>query len=318
MDVNDGLLSAIGQTPLVRLGNLFRTCEFDVHAKMELLNPGGSSKDRPALGMIRAAWREGLIGPGSVIVESSSGNMAISLAMICRCLGMRFISVVDPRTTSAHLRLLDLYGANIDLVTDPDPDTGEYLPARLKRVEHLLAAIPGSYWPNQYENPHNYLAHSQTTMQEIVDRLGRVDWLFGAVSTCGTVRGCAEYVKAHGLSTRIVAVDAAGSAIFGGNAEQRRFPGIGAGIVPPFCQPDMADKVVHVSDRAIVDGCLSLAREEAILAGASSGAVIAAVKQLSPELPPGSVCAIILHDRGERYMDTVYSNEWVNREFGRS
>lgn len=318
MNLSDGMLSAIGQTPLVRLGNLFRDCTFDVYAKMELLNPGGSSKDRPALGMIKEAWKEGRIGPGSVVVESSSGNMAVSLAMICRVLGMRFICVVDARTTAVHLRLLNLYGAEIDRVTRPDPETGEFLPARLKRVQQLIDTIPGAFWPNQYENPNNYLAHCHTTMQEIVEELGRVDYLFAAASTCGTIRGCAEHVKTRGLSTRIVAVDASGSAIFGGNGKERRFPGLGAGIVPPFYQPDLADRVVHVSDREIVSGCLALAREEAILAGASSGAVIAAVRHMAREFAPGTRCAVILHDRGERYVDTVFNEEWVNREIGGS
>jgi N-(2-amino-2-carboxyethyl)-L-glutamate synthase len=318
MDLNGGVLSAIGRTPLVKLNNLFRKSGLDVHAKMELMNPGGSAKDRPALWMIREAWKEGMIRPGSVIIESSSGNMAISLAMICSYLGLRFICVIDSRTTEMNIRLLKSSGAEIDFVAHPDPDTGEFLPARLKRVQQLLAAIPGSYWPNQYANANNYMSHYHTTMKEIIDQLGRVDYLFGAVSTCGTIRGCAEYVKDHGLSTKIVAVDAEGSAIFGGNNEKRRFPGLGAGIVPPFCRTDMVDRVVHVSDRDIVVGCLALAQEESIMAGASSGGVIAAVKQVEQELPPGTVCVVILHDRGERYLDTVYSEEWVKSKFGRS
>jgi N-(2-amino-2-carboxyethyl)-L-glutamate synthase len=318
MDLNSGILSAIGRTPLVKLNNLFRKSGLEVHAKMELMNPGGSAKDRPALWMIREAWKEGTIKPGSIIVESSSGNMAISLAMICNYLGLRFICVIDSRTTEMNIRLLKASGAEIDFVAHPDPDTGEFLPARLKRVQQLLATFPGSFWPNQYANSNNYLAHYHTTMKEIIDQLGQVDYLFGAVSTCGTIRGCAEYAKDHGLSTKIVAVDAEGSAIFGGNSEKRRFPGLGAGIVPPFCRSDIVDRVVHISDRDIVAGCLALAQEESIMAGASSGGVIAAVKQLEHELAPGTVCAVILHDRGERYLDTVFSEDWFKSEFERS
>ncbi|MFD2877290.1 pyridoxal-phosphate dependent enzyme [Paenibacillus rhizoplanae] len=209
-----GILSAIGHTPLLKLDNLFPASGFSVYAKLELMNPGGSAKDRPALRMIREAWKEGLIGPGTVVVESSSGNMAISLAMICRQLGMTFISVVDARTTGMNLQLLKALGAAIDFIDRPDPETGEFLPARLKRVQQLLAEIPGSYWPNQYANPNNYLSHYDTTMPEIVTELGQVDYLFCSVSTCGTINGLAEYVKDKGLRTRIVAVDAEGSVIF--------------------------------------------------------------------------------------------------------
>ncbi|OKP90433.1 2,3-diaminopropionate biosynthesis protein SbnA [Paenibacillus sp. P32E] len=315
--MNGGILSAIGNTPLIKLNHLFQKSGFEVYAKMELLNPGGSAKDRPALRMIREAWKEGIIGPGTSVIESSSGNMAISLAMICKVLGMRFISVVDPRTTDTNLQILKALDAKIDLVRGPDPETGEFLPARLNRVQQLLVEIPGSYWPNQYANPHNYLSHYHTTMKEIVAELGRVDYLFCSVSTCGTIRGLAEYARDHGLRTQIVAVDAEGSAIFGGNKGQRRFPGLGAGIVPPFCRTGLIDRIIHVSDSDIVKGCRALARSESVLAGASSGGIIAAVKKMEPELTPGSVCAVILHDKGERYLDTVYSDTWIQGQFGR-
>jgi cysteine synthase A len=315
MDFQQGILGAVGNTPLVRLGRLFRSAE--VYAKLELLNPSGSAKDRPALRMIRQAWQAGKIGPGSVVIESSSGNLAISLATICNLLGLRFISVIDPRTTENNVRILKAAGAEIELVRDPDPTTGEYLPARLRRVQQLLKEISGSYWPNQYGNPDNYLAHYHTTMKEIIDELGRADFVIGAVSTCGTLRGCAEYVRDRGLATRIVGVDAEGSVIFGRSEGKRRFPGLGAGIVPPFCTAEFADRVVHVSDREIVAGCRLLAREESILAGASSGAVIAAAKRIEPDLA-GAVVVVIIHDRGERYLDSVYSDEWIAREFGGS
>ncbi|SDK99161.1 2,3-diaminopropionate biosynthesis protein SbnA [Paenibacillus jilunlii] len=318
VNLSGGILAAIGNTPVIRLGNLFRNSGFGVYAKMELLNPGGSAKDRPALRMIQEAWKAGEIGPGTSIIESSSGNMAISLAMICKYLGMGFISVVDPRTTETNLQILKALDAKIDVVADPDPDTGEFLPARLKRVQQLLAELPGSFWLNQYGNPNNYLSHYHTTMKEIVAALDRVDYLFCSVSTCGTIRGLAEYARDHGLKTKIVAVDAEGSAIFGGNKGQRRFPGLGAGIVPPLCRSDLIDRVVHVPDSEIVAGCRALAQDESILAGASSGGIIAAVKHMEQEVAPGSVCAVIVHDKGERYLDTVYSDSWVQNQFGHS
>ncbi|WP_342439615.1 2,3-diaminopropionate biosynthesis protein SbnA [Paenibacillus sp. FSL L8-0436] len=317
MNLSGGILSTIGNTPLIKLSNLFQNSGFEVYAKMELLNPGGSAKDRPALRMIQEAWKEGRIRPGTVIIESSSGNMAISLAMICKYLGLRFISVIDPRTTETNIQILKALDAKIDYVAEPDPETGEFLPARLTRVQQLLAEIPGSFWPNQYGNANNYLAHYHTTMKEIVTELGRVDYLFCSVSTCGTIRGLAEYARDHGLKTKIVAVDAEGSVIFGGNKGSRRFPGLGAGIVPPFCRKDLIDHIVYVSDWEIVKGCRALAQTESILAGASSGGIIAAVKRMEQEITPGSHCAVILHDKGERYLDTVYSDSWIQNQFGR-
>lgn len=316
INLSGGILSVIGNTPLIKLNHLFRTSGFEVYAKMELLNPGGSAKDRPALRMIQEAWKEGIIGPESVIIESSSGNMAISLAMICKVLGMRFISVVDPRTTDSNLQILKALDAKIDFVAHPDPETGEFLPARLTRVQELLTEIPGSFWPNQYANPNNYLAHYHTTMKEIVAVLGQVDYLFCSVSTCGTIRGLAEYARDHKLKTKIIAVDAEGSAIFGGNNGKRRFPGLGAGIVPPFCRRELIDRIVYVSDADIIKGCRALVQNESILAGASSGAIIAAVRQMEHEMAPGSVCAVILHDKGERYLDTVFSESWIQSQFG--
>jgi len=315
--INGGILSAIGRTPLIKLNHLFPASGLEIYAKMELMNPGGSSKDRPALRMIQEAWKEGKIGPGTVVIESSSGNMAISLAMICKYLKMRFISVIDPRTTEFNIRILKASGAEIHYVTEPDPETGEFLPARLKCVQRLLSDIPGSFWPNQYANVNNYMSHYHTTMKEIVEQLPRVDYLFCGVSTCGTIRGCAEYAKGHGLSTKLVAVDSNGSVIFGGNKGERRFPGLGAGIVPPFATTDKIDRIVHVSDWDILIGCRALALKESIMVGASTGGIIAAVKQIKSELTPESVCVIILHDRGERYLDTVYSDAWVESEFGR-
>lgn len=306
-------LSCIGNTPLVQLSRLFANERgIAVHAKLEMLNPNGSAKDRPAARMISAALEKGLIGPGSVIIESSSGNMAISLAAICSQLGMRFISVVDPKTTAQNIRIMRAYGAEIELVQQPDPITGEFLPARLNKVKHLVQRIPNSFWPNQYGNENNYLSHRDGTMREIAAELGQVDYVVGGVSTCGTMLGCATFIKEQQLDTKIVAVDAVGSVILGGTKGKRFFPGLGAGIVPPFNQSKFTDYAIQVKEADMVAGCRMLVQHEAILAGPSSGAVIYALKEvLFHEIPDGSVCAVILHDRGERYMDTVYNDEWV-------
>lgn len=312
-------LACIGNTPLVRLSRLFPEYRgIAVYAKLEMLNPVGSTKDRPAARIIAAAREQGLIGPGSVVIESSSGNMAISLAAICSRLDMRFISVVDPKTTAQNIQIMRTYGAEIERVEKPDPESGEFLPARLQRVQELLEHIPNSYWPNQYANPHNYLAHRDGTMREIVAELGNVDYVVGGVSTCGTMRGCAAYVQEQGTATRIVAVDAEGSVILGGDKGPRRFPGLGAGIVPPLAELPFADVAIRVHESDMIAGCRQLVLRESILAGPSSGAVVTAMGRLLPTVPDGAVCVLVLHDRGERYLDTLYNDQWVTRHFGDS
>jgi cysteine synthase A len=314
--MNAGILRAIGNTPLVELTRIFTGMNFRVYAKLESLNPGGSMKDRPAFRIITEGIESGAISDDTVIIESSSGNMGIGLAQACSYLGLQFICVVDPKTTTQNIRLLKAYGAQVDQVTEPDPTTGEYLQARLTRVQELLASTTNGFWPNQYANTHNAAAHRQT-MHEIVGALdGDVDFLFCATSTCGTLRGCAEYVREHRLATRVIAVDAVGSVIFGGERGQRLVPGHGSAVRPQLYQPDLAYQCVLVSDLECVTGCRRLARLEAILAGGSSGAVIMAIERLRKTLPRGATCVAILSDRGERYLDTIYSDEWVAKHFG--
>jgi len=242
---------------------------------------------------VTRALSTGAIGPETVVIESSSGNLAIGLAQVCAYHGLRFICVVDAKTTQQNVAILGAFGAEVDLVQRPDAATGEFLPARLARVQELLREHPNSFWPNQYANPENAGAHHRT-MREIVAALdGRVDYLFCTTSTCGTLRGCAEHVRARGLTTRIVAVDAVGSVIFGPGSGRRLIPGHGAAVRPGLFAPDLADRVVHVSDLECVAGCRTLVRREAILAGGSSGAAVAAVHRLQEEIPPGARCAVI-------------------------
>ncbi|MGU3472022.1 2,3-diaminopropionate biosynthesis protein SbnA [Paenibacillus sp. D51F] len=315
MKLDGGIADTIGRTRLIRLDRLFRGEPFAVFGKLEGMNPGGSAKDRPALHMLREAIRRGDVTEGSTVIESSSGNLAISLAQLCRYLGIRFICVVDPRTTDAHMRIIRSFGGEIELVERPDAATGEFLPARIARVKELLAQLPEAYWTNQYGNPDNARSH-QETMKEIGDELGTVDYLFCGVSSCGTIRGCADHIRSRGWTTKVVAVDAEGSILFGGTGGPRKFPGLGAAVVPELHGGELADIVVKVTDAECVRGCRELAREEAILAGASSGGVVAAVRRLAGSIPAGSICAAILPDRGERYMSSVYDDDWVKRELG--
>lgn len=310
-------MSAVGNTPLIRLNRVFKDCEFQLFAKLEGFNPGGSAKDRPALNILEEAMEEGAIGPETVIVESSSGNLGIGLAQACRYFGLRFVCVVDPKTTQQNIRILRAYGAEIDLVSEADPQTGEFLQARIDRVQTLLRTIEDSFWPNQYASLANAGAHYKTTMREIDAELGgEIDYLFCATSTCGTLRGCAEYARDHKLNARILAVDAVGSVIFGGGPGKRLIPGHGASRRPELYQPTLADECIRVTDLDCVIGCRRLVRSEAILAGGSSGGVLMAVDQVRRRIPHGSTCVAIFHDRGERYLDTIYSDDWVEEHFG--
>jgi N-(2-amino-2-carboxyethyl)-L-glutamate synthase len=314
--VGAGILSAIGNTPLVQLKKVVRDDDLAVFAKLEALNPGGSIKDRSAFNIIDKALRSGDIGPDTVIIESSSGNMGVGLAQACSYFGLRFICVVDAKTTLQNIRLMEAYGCEVELISEPDCLTGEFLQARIDQVKKLLSSIKNSYWPNQYSNLDNSSAHHQT-MREVATSLNaKVDYLFCATSTCGTLRGCAEYVRERNMLTKIYAVDAVGSVIFGGQKAKRLIPGHGAALIPPLYQTNLADEFVQVTDLDCIVGCRRLARQEAILVGGSSGAVLMAFEQVKHQLKPESNCVLVFADRGERYLDTIYSNAWVKQHFG--
>ncbi|MEY9926802.1 2,3-diaminopropionate biosynthesis protein SbnA [Catenulispora sp. GP43] len=290
-------------------------------AKLERFNPGGSIKDRPAISMLMGEIRSGRLIPGrSVVVESSSGNLAVGLAQVCRYHDIRFICVVDAKTTEQNLAILRALHAEVEVVTEPDAD-GEYLSVRLRRVRELVRSIPHAYWPNQYANEMNPRAHF-STMNEIVEALdGRLDYLFTATSTTGTLLGCKRYVREHGLATKVVAVDAVGSVLFEpgpptGPPVRRLIPGHGASVRSALFEPDTADEVVHVTDLECVVGCRRLSLREALLAGGSSGATLAAFERLRPRIAPGSLCVLIFPDGGDRYLHTIYSDSWVQEHFG--
>lgn len=306
----------IGQTPLVALEELFKDNKkhIDLYAKLEYLNPGGSAKDRSGYNMMLNALQTGKINQDSVIIESSSGNLGIALAQVCLLLHLKFICVVDVKTTESNKRLLKAYGAEIDCVTEPDPETGEYLVARIKRVNQLLNEIPNSYRPNQYANIHNPEGH-RPAMEEIIDSLGYApDYVFCAVSTCGTIRGYREYIQKHDLYTKLIAVDAVGSVIFGAKRGKRLLPGHGAAVVPALYYDGIADDYIQLTDSECVIGCRRLLKREGIFAGGSTGAIVRGIEKYMNNIFSGASVVFVVHDRGERYLDTVYSDEWVNKK----
>ena len=314
----NGILAAIGNTPLVPLAKFFGAeCKASVFAKLEMRNPMGSSKDRAAASMIIAAIADGTVTPGrTTIVESTSGNTGLALASVCKYFRLPLICVVDSRITAQHRNLLRAFGATVEEVVIPDPATGELLPARLRRVQELLDLTRPSFWPNQYANPANAQAH-MITCAEIFAQLGRApDYIFCATGTCGTLRGCADYIRREGAGTALVAVDAVGSRIFGDLPQRRLIPGLGSAIRPPLVEGLALDRIIHVSEMDAVTGGRRLLDLEAILAGGSSGAVMAALSRCDDILAKPHTVAVVLADSGERYLDTIYDDRWVAENIG--
>ena len=313
----EGVIDAVGNTPLVALRRYPLRDDIGAWAKLEAANPAGSSKDRSAARLVLDAVRDGHVGPGTTVVESTSGNLGVGLAQVCRYLGLALVCVVDDRTHDINLRTMRALGADVRMVelnpgVGPDP-----LVARLALVRELAATIPDSYWPNQYENPSSPAAHAEGTMREIDAALdGRVDYLFVAVSTTGTMRGCCDFIDQRRRRTRVIAVDAEGSALFGGARTPRRLPGFGAGVATGLSKGAWFDDLVRVDDAACVIGARRLVDREALFVGASSGAVVAAFDSLAPSMAPGARCALIFADGGAGYLDSIYDDEWVEAELG--
>ncbi|MFC3790460.1 2,3-diaminopropionate biosynthesis protein SbnA [Paenibacillus sp. GCM10012307] len=309
----NGIIDCIGRTPLVRLNALFGPGGPSVYAKLELMNPGGSMKDRPARYMIEQGLKSGIICQDTHLVESTSGNLGIGLAMAAKSFGLKFTCVVDPKITATNLRLISYLGAAIDMVSVPD-EHGSYLQSRIRRVKELVDQDSRAYWINQYANPLNWQAHYHGAGSEIVQQMGSqsIDYLVCAVSTTGSILGMARRIREAHPHVKVVAVDAVGSVIFGTPSRPRELPGIGANRVPELFSPDEIDRVIHVDDRNSAAGCRLLIEREGIFAGGSSGSIVAALQQLVPALPPSANVVTVFPDRGERYLDSVYDEKWVN------
>jgi len=245
-----GILRAIGGTPLVHLEKVFASKQFNCFAKLEGLNPGGSSKDRPSVAIVERALQTGEINSNTLIVEGSSGNTGIGLALVCAYHGLRFRCLIDPKVTQQNVDILTAYGAEIEMIEHPDPETGEFLPAKLKRINKILGDVENCFWVDQYSSRENSGAHYRSTVKEILRDLDghMLDYLFVATATCGTVRGCLDYLMDHGYPTRVIAVDALGSQIFSNRKHHRLIPGLGSAICPQLTPTDGVHKTVYVND----------------------------------------------------------------------
>lgn len=310
--VKESIKDCIGYTPLIYLNRLFASAEIEVVAKLEYMNPGGSIKDRPACFIIEQGIRDRSIQPGKThLIESTSGNLGVAIAMVARIYGLNFTCVVDPKIAKTNLKILKQLGANVEMVNQPD-DRGGYLKTRIRRVQELVESIPHSFWLNQYANKLNWQAHYYGTGDEILRQIdGSIEYLVAAVSTTGSILGCARRLREEFPHLKVIAVDAVGSVIFGATPAPRELPGIGSSRVPEILNPAEIDDVVYVNDSESVQGCHDLLRHEGILAGGSSGSVIAAIQKLAATLPAKSRIVTVLPDRGDRYLDTVYDDKWI-------
>lgn len=312
-----GIRGTIGNTPLVRLDHLSPRADLTIWAKLEYFNPGGSAKDRTAKFIVDEAVESGLLRPDTTIIESSSGNLGMALAREALLRGWPFHCVVDPRANRQAVATMQALGAVVHTVEAPDPHTNDWLSARRNRVQELLAEIPNSVTLDQYSNRAAFTAHSEGTMHEIVSALNHPpDHLFVALSTTGTLGGCLRHLNEIGAASRTIGVDAEGSVLFGGARGARQLPGFGAGVVPELSRELSPSQVLRVSDIDSVIGARLLAEREAILPGASGGAVISALLQHTAELPADSEVVLILHDSGGAYLETIYNDEWVAETLG--
>jgi cysteine synthase A len=289
---------------MVHLRRLFPTGP-QVFAKLELLNPAGSVKDRTARHIIETGVREGLLHPGAHIVESTSGNFGIALAMMSRIYGLRLTLVVDPHITASNYAIIKSYGAKVEMVEEATE--GGYLPARIARVKEISDADRSAVWINQYANALGPEAHYRGTADEIARDLPRSpDYLVVAVSTTGTLNGLARRLKERYEALQVIAVDAVGSVVFGNPPGPRQLPGIGSSRVPELLDRTLIDRVVEVTDHDSIEACHDLLSKEAIFAGGSSGSVIAAIQKIVPSIPATSSVVTLFPDRGDRYIDLVY------------
>lgn len=288
---------------------------FDTYVKLEALNPSGSIKIKTAREMVLAAEADGLIRPGSRLIESTSGNLGIALATIAAARGYRVTLVTDPNASARSVRFMRALGAEV-IVVDRRDANGGFLQRRIELIHRMLDEDPELVWLNQYANPANVRAHSRNTAPEILAGFGEPDWLFIGTGTGGTLMGCVQHLREVGAHTTIVAVDAAGSVTFGGPPAPRLIPGIGTSRRPEIVHDDGSFRKVWVAEEDTIAACRQVARRYGLLLGGSSGSALAAVRALSVEIHPGSQVMAIAPDSGDGYLDTVYSDEWVAERFG--
>ena len=297
MLAND-VLHTIGNTPHIRINRLFGKTH-NVYVKSERSNPGGSIKDRIAVAMVEAAEAAGALQPGSTIVEPTSGNTGVGLAMVAAVKGYKLILVMPDSMSVERRRLMLAYGATFELTPREKGMNGA-----IARAAELVAATPGAWMPQQFENPANVEVHARTTAQEIAaDFPSGIDALITGVGTGGHITGCARVLKKMWPKLKVWAVEPSASPVIsGGKPSPHPIQGIGAGFIPKILQVELLDGTIQVEAEAAREMARRCAREEGLLVGISSGATLAAIAQKLPDIAPGATVLGFNYDTGERYL----------------
>lgn len=310
IEAADSLLDLVGDTPLVRLDRIGRDLPGQLLAKLEFLNPGGSVKDRPAVAMVDAAERDGLLGPGGTIVEPTSGNTGVGLAIVAARRGYHCIFTMPDKIAPEKIELLRAYGAEVVVcptAVDPAHPDSYYSVAR-----RLVETTPGAFQPDQYSNPHNPEAHFLTTGPEIWRQTaGRITHLVASIGTGGTISGIGRYLKAQNPAVQIIGADPEGSVYSGGSGRPYLVEGIGEDFWPDAYDRDIADRVVMVSDRDSFLTARRVTRQEGILVGGSAGTAIWAALQVGQEAGHDAVIVVIIPDSGRGYLSKLYADSWM-------
>ncbi len=311
-EIADSLLDLVGNTPLVRLGRVGRDLACDLVAKVELFNPGGSVKDRPAIAMIDDAERQGLLGPGGTIVEPTSGNTGVGLAIVAAQRGYRCIFVMSDKMSDEKVALLRAYGAEV--VVCPTAVPPEHPDSYYSVADRLTRETPNAFRPNQYYNPANPQEHERSTGPEIWRQTsGRITHLVAGVGTGGTITGVARYLKRQNPDVQVIAADPEGSVFSGGTGRPYLVEGVGEDFWPPTYDPSVVDRTIMVSDTESFAAARRVTREEGLLIGGSCGTAVHAALVVGADLGPEALVVVILPDSGRGYLSKIFNDVWMTK-----
>lgn len=299
MDVYNNVVEMIGQTPMVRLQRVVPQGAADVYVKLERFNPSGSVKDRAAYNLIRTAEEQGLLAPGGTIIEPTSGNTGIGLAMIAAAKGYRAILVMPDNMSKERINILKAYGAEVVLTP-----SSERMPGSIAKAMELRAQIPGSFIPQQFQNQANPDIHRVTTAPEILEQMeGRLDAFVATAGTGGTITGTGEELSKHLPELHIAVVEPQGSPVLsGGQPGPHKLVGTSPGFVPDILNTEIYHEIIQIADEEAIGMVRSLARQEGILVGPSSGASVFAAIRVAERLGAGKRVVCMAPDTGERYL----------------
>jgi cysteine synthase A len=296
--VAENITELVGSTPMLHLRRMVPAAAADVFVKLENFNPGGSVKDRAAIGMIERAEAEGRLKPGSTILEATAGNTGIGLALIGVNKGYRVILCVPEKFAEEKVKIMRALGAEVIRTPDADGIAGA-----IKKVKELAAAIPGSFTALQFENPANPEYHHRTTAAEIYQQMqGNLDAIVIGVGTGGTFTGIARYMKEKSANIHCVAVETQGSVLGGGTAGPHKVEGIGSSFIPKTFDPNVCDQIIAVNDENAFATVAQLAKQEGVLGGSSAGANVFAAIEVAKKLGKGKRVVTIIPDAAERYL----------------